>query len=300
MSKAPYIILAMLAASPACALDEPPPINPAEPQMRQQVYNPAGRTLLVGTVGRATILTFAPDEQIKRVVFGSAEFWEGPDPKEMQNAPLNNVLPIWATKPGRTTLQVVTARGNGPDRVYQFSAVVRTLPAGVEDDPAATYGLAFTYPDDERAKKAAEAAEARRVNAERWQARRVRQEHQQAVARLEQDFTCMNGLYEGQGDRTIAPNDACDDGQRIGLMFRGNRQLPAVFLVGNDGKEQSTTFSVKGDWMILPVMRERIRLRMGPTTVLDVVNRAWSAEGRSTGTSTPSPDVVREVVAQRP
>jgi type IV secretion system protein VirB9 len=272
--------------------------------MRQQVYNPAGRTLLVGTVGRATILTFGPDEQIKRVVTGSAGFWAVPDGKEIAQSPLNNVLPLWAEKAGRTTLQVVTAKPGMPDRVYQFSAEVRALPkCGVEDcedDPNAIYGLTFIYPDDERAKKAAETAEARRIAGERAATARRQREHLHAVARLEQDFTCRNGLYEARGDRSIVPDDACDDGQRIGMMFRGNRQLPAVFLIGADGKEQSVSFSVRGDWVIVPALRERIILRLGETSALEVVNRAFNARGYSPNTGTPSPDVVREVVQARP
>lgn len=134
MRRAPLVAAVALAAlalglpSPATALDEPRPVDPTEPHMRTLPYNPAGRTLLVGTVGRATVITFGPDEQVKRVVLGVENFWEPPNAQALAQSPLNNVLPLWAVAPGRTTLQVVTARHGAPDRVYQFAAEVRPLP----------------------------------------------------------------------------------------------------------------------------------------------------------------------------
>lgn len=306
---------AALSAAPARALDDPKPIDPAEPGMRRQVYNPHGRTRLVGTVGRSVVVTFADDETIKRVVFGTDSIMSPPKPQEAQagggaQAALGNNLPLWADAVGVTSLQVITQRPAAPDRVYQFRVEVRQTPAtcgggldtrGCEDDADAVYGLAFAYPDDERARKAAEAAEARRAGAERAAAARERREKATAVARLSTDFTCVNGRYEGEGDRSIAPDDACDDGQAIGLLFKGNRQVPTVLLVGPGPKdEQAIRPTMRGDWLIVPALRERIRLRLGERQVVDVVNKAYNREGHSPGTGTGSPDVVREVVQAAP
>ncbi|MCB4824170.1 TrbG/VirB9 family P-type conjugative transfer protein [Roseicella aerolata] len=317
--RAPLAAAATLAAAlalpcPAAALDEPRPVDPAEPHMRTLPYNPAGRTLLVGTVGRATVITFGPDEQVKRVVLGVENFWEPPNAQALAQSPLNNVLPLWAVAPGRTTLQVVTARHGAPDRVYQFAAEVRPLPrtcgpdgrAECPDDPAATYGLAFTYPADERARREAEAAEARRQAAERATASRARREAEVARDRLAVDFACRNWTFEGRGSADLVPDETCDDGQRTAFRYLGNRQVPSVFAVDASGAEQSVQAfarpanepGLRGIWWIVPGVHRELRLRLPGGAVLAVYNRAYDPVGRNPGTGTMHPDVVRELAGQ--
>ncbi|WP_203077166.1 TrbG/VirB9 family P-type conjugative transfer protein [Falsiroseomonas ponticola] len=302
---------ALALPSPAAALDEPRPVDPAEPHMRTLAYNPAGRTLLVGTVGRATVITFGPDEQVKRVVLGVETVWEPPNAAALAQSPLNNVLPLWAVAPGRTTLQVVTARHGAADRVYQFSAEVRPLPrtcgpdgrAECADDPGAIYGLAFTYPDDERARREAEAAQARREAAERAASFRARREAEVARDRLAVDFACRNWTFEGRGSADLVPDETCDDGQRTAFRFLGNRQVPSVFTVDASGAEQSVQavarpageLGLRGIWWIVPGVHRELRLRLPGNAVLAVYNRAYDPVGRDPATGTTHPDVVREL-----
>lgn len=318
--RAPLAAAAALAAAlalpcPVAALDEPRPVDPAEPHMRTLAYNPAGRTLLVGTVGRATVITFGPDEQVKRVVLGVENFWEPPNAQALAQSPLNNVLPLWAVAPGRTTLQVVTARHGAADRVYQFAAEVRPLPrtcgpdgrAECADDPAATYGLAFTYPADERARREAEAAEARRQAAERAAAFRARREAEIARDRLAVDFACRNWTFEGRGSADLVPDETCDDGQRTAFRYLGNRQVPSVFTVDASGAEQSVQAvarpanepGLRGIWWIVPGVHRELRLRLPGGAVLAVYNRAYDPVGRDPATGTTHPDVLRELVGPR-
>ena len=296
---------------PAAALDEPQPVDPAEPQMREQVYHPAGRTLLVGTVGRATVLTFAPDEQVKRVVLGAEAFWEPPNAQALAQSPLNHVLPLWAVAPGRTTLQVVTARPGAPDRVYQFAAEVRLLPrqcgpdgrTECADDPAATYGLTFRYPEDEHARREAAAAEARRQAAERAAARRAWREAAATRDRLAVDFACRNWMFEARGSRAMAPDETCDDGQHTGFRYLGHRPVPSVFTVDAAGAEQAVTAvarpaptpGLRGIWWVVPGVHRELRLRLPGGAVLAVYNRNLDPVGRLPATGTTHPDVVREL-----
>jgi len=318
MRRAPLAAAALAAALalpfPAAALDEPRPVDPAEPHMRTLAYNPAGRTLLVGTVGRATVITFGPDEQVKRVVLGVETVWEPPNAQALAQSPLNNVLPLWAVAPGRTTLQVVTARHGAPDRVYQFAAEVRPLPrtcgpdgrAECADDPAATYGLAFTYPDDERARREAEAAQARREATERAAAFRARREAEVARDRLAVDFACRNWTFEGRGSADLVPDETCDDGQRTAFRYLGNRQVPSVFTVDASGAEQlvqavarpANEPGLRGIWWIVPGVHRELRLRLPGNAVLAVYNRAYDPVGRDPATGTTHPDVVRELARQ--
>lgn len=303
----------------APAVDPNTPVRTAEDaNMRVVPYSPGARVRLVGTVGTSVVLTFASDEQIKRVVFGDGgETWEGPDGEEIKQVPLNNHLNLWPKKPGYTTLQVVTRRGDGTDRPYQFALVARepkpACRAAVEpavcDDPEATYGLRFGYPDDERAAKAAEAAERSRRWRDEAPLRAQRQAHAQLVAardRLEVDFfaggACRNWRYEAEGNAAgkaaLVPDDVADNGQETAFRFKGGREVPAFFIPAANGKDEQPIRPNHrgGDAAVLPLVAPEIRLRLGDA-VLHVYNRDPD-RGRKVaecepGTGTTSPDVVR-------
>ena len=81
------VILAPLllcsAAVPAIALDTPAP-GREDSHVRTVAYSQFNRTLIVGTVGRVTNITFSPTERIKRVVMGVDNGpIVGPDPKQL-------------------------------------------------------------------------------------------------------------------------------------------------------------------------------------------------------------------------
>ena len=155
MKRAFAFLLLTTAALPAWALDIPQP-GRADPHMRIAAYDPLNRVQLTGEIDRQTTVTFSPREQIVRVIFGQTStaqeaMWEGPDPKDVAASPLKNVLPLWAHKPGNTNLQVTTATEDGSLRVYQFALRAVSPLANGEDDPEATFGLAFTYPGRDQA-----------------------------------------------------------------------------------------------------------------------------------------------------
>lgn len=295
-SRAALGALAILLASHAAAQEA------ADQHLRREVYSPVTRTRLPMTTGRTAIVAFGPGEDIKRVVTGTVGIIAYPTAQEVQSAPLGNNLPLWAENVGRTTLQVITARADGPDRVYQIDVFVRPVPAcedasgeKCQDHADSTYGLTYTYPDDERSRRNAETAAARQAAGVRAASTRAQREHAAAVARLTAEPSCVNGDYWGQGDRAIVPDDACDDGQSVALLFRGNRPVPAVFVIDPDGKERAVRVSQRGDWTILPVMRERIVLRLGQS-VVNIKNNSYDHIGREPATGTPTPDVIRQIV----
>ena len=302
-------VAALSLATSALALDTPQPVRGNEPQMRSLVYNPAGRTLLIGTIGRSVILSFGEGENIKRVVTGDEDTWEKPTAEQVSTSPLGNNLPLWPKTVGRTTMQVVTSRPNGAtDRVYQFATEVRALPlrcgdqSPCHDDPEATYGLSFLYPQDdvERRRVAAIAdapARAARVQMVNQQASAGRARLTSATARdrLAVDFRCTNWLFEGRGSTALAPDEPCDDGQNTGFRYAGQRPLPSVFLVGADGAEEAIRPTMRGEWLIVPYLRAEIRLRLG-NEVVALYNRGINLSAPGPGTGTVSPDVVREVV----
>jgi hypothetical protein len=125
------------------------------------------RTALVGEIGREITITFGPDERIGRVVFGQpeAELWLGPDPKEAQA--VRNNLPLWPMKVGRTNMQVTTTLPDGSQRIYQFALVAKTPDSDGGDDPDVTFGLIFTYPQQEKQQEALTTWKARKDAADK-------------------------------------------------------------------------------------------------------------------------------------
>lgn len=308
------LLAATALAAPAFAAPAPADPNmpkPAaeDPNMRTQVYCADCRTRIVGVIGTSTVITFCPAEQVKRVIFGDGgATWRGPGADEIQAAPLKNNLPLWPVKEGYTTLQVITTVPGEPDRAYQFAVRAKAPPAaceGVCDDPAATYGLRFLYPEEERRAREAErdakreAAKAQAaVRASQAEEGRARLRRVAARGRLRVDNfyggPLRNWLYEARGDRGLAPDEVSDNGQETTFLYRGQRRLPAFFIVTPDGQEQSILPTIRADMAVLPVTARQIRLRLGGL-VLDVFNRGHDPAGVNYGTYTTSPDVVRQV-----
>lgn len=276
--------------TPVLALDSPPP-GKLDPHIRAVAYSPYDRTLIVGVIGRSTTITFSPTERIKRVTFGSEDPpWEGPDPSKVGSAPLENNLPLWPLKTGRSNMQVITLLPNGDERLYQFALVVQDAPTGDDDDPAATYGLIFSYPGDAHL-AAVQAARTRQADAQQ----------KVAAERLSTDYWygARNWHYVAQGkDRGIAPLEVSDNGELTAFRFPGNTEVPAIYVVDSTGAERIAPFVMQGDVMVVQTTAAHFRLRLGEQ-VLEVYNRDYDPVGQNPGTGTTSPDVVRRVVSSR-
>lgn len=313
---------ALLAATALTAPAVAQPANPNLPtvraedrNMRVQNYSPFVRTRLVGTVNMPILVTLDPAEEIKRIIVADPKVVEGPDPKQVKETPLGNNFPLYPATPGYTTVQIVTQRPGLPDRPYQFAIEVRAAPdscrerAGECDDPEATYGLSFRYPEEEAAAQAAAREAEARVARERWAAAQparqaARMQAQQAAmrGRLEVDFFNGGGYrnwrYEAEGNAAgraaLVPDKVTDNGQETAFLYAGNRPVPAFFTVAPDGSEQTVHPVMRAGTVVLPQVTKEWRVRMGDA-VLVVHNRAYSAAGYNPGTGTTSPDVVRVV-----
>lgn len=267
-----------------------------DPTMRTQPYRSDSRIQIVGTMRRSTTITFGAEESVVQVIFGDDEIWEGPDPTSIGSRSLRNHLPLWPKKPGRTNIQVITAQRGKPDRIYHFVTVVRETPPDGADDPEATYGLTFTYPDDRRAEAQATA----RATASTRRAEAQRQDEMRASDRLQTARVfrgeLTNWRYIARGDFSLAPTEVADDGRETALRFPGNRQVPAIFVIGDDGTEQATPFVMTRDGELLVVQRtaREFRLRLGGA-VLQIYNVGFDPVGSNPGTGTNRPDVVREL-----
>jgi type IV secretion system protein VirB9 len=272
---------------------------------------------LVGEVGRETTVTFGPGEQIARVVLGSpdADIWEGPGPDEIKNQPLQNNLPLWPRTQAVTNGQVTTIIADGTQRIYQFRLSAVAADASGSDNPAATFGLIFTYP--EQAKTAAKENAA--AAAQQRKAARDEQEAKAMKARLMVDpfYGQVNWQYIARPNALWRSQewpkpDVSDNGWITAFRFQGNVSEPAIYIVTHPdpadrdprngclpgGEERLASFTNKDDRKLVQTTARHFRLRLGDS-VMEVCNQNYNAVGQVPGTGTTSPDVVRNVVSAR-
>jgi type IV secretion system protein VirB9 len=281
----------------AYALDAPMP-GKEDAHIRTVPYSAMNRTKIIATVGRITTITFSPQEQIERVLFGQPDApIQGPDPKEVGQQAMINNLPLIGKRVGKTDVVVITKlMPEGQERTYQIFADVHSTKDG-DDDPDATYGLVYTYPQQVQQAK----VEQQQAAVMTWKQKQEEKKKQVAEARLATDiyYGDHNWRYEAQGkDKQIAPAEAFDNGRLTGLRFPGNTELPTVYIVDPSGTEHTAQTWAWNDLVVVQQVAEHMRLRLGPA-VLEVWNRAYDPVGNNPGTGTTSPTVVRQVVSTK-
>jgi type IV secretion system protein VirB9 len=161
--------------------------------------------------------------------------------------------------PGRwdTNLLVTTNR-----RVYSFQLFLigpRVPDAKLPQDPRMAYRIRFIYPLDDLAKADAKVASARLA--------------QQPVVR-----NAKYSMQIGKRSSAIAPTSAYDDGRFTYLKFPNNREIPAVFLVAEDGTESLVNVHVNSDVVVVQRVAPRLSLRLGKQVVA-VFNEAYDIDG---------------------
>jgi type IV secretion system protein VirB9 len=289
------------AIAPAMALNVPPP-GTADPHIRKVPYDQMNRTVLVGEISRQTTITFGTDERIGRVVFGQpeAELWAGPDPKDVKDQALRNNLPLWPLKTGSTNMQVTTTLPDGSQRIYQFALYAKEPSSDNKDDPDATFGLIFTYP--EVAKQEAQIA---------WKAHKAESDKQISKSRLAVDvfYGVRNWSYVARPNKDWVANawpkpEVSDNGQLTAFLFQGNVPEPAIYIVdapecGPGGHERLAPFADQSSLKVVQTTAQHFRLRLGDA-VMEVCNKNWdSGVGQNPGTGTTSPNVIRQVLTSK-
>jgi type IV secretion system protein VirB9 len=313
-----YLLAAGLicAATSAHALQHPQPAVPldkgGDPHVRVAHYSPADPVLLVGVVGRPVTITFAPNESIANVNLDEGYNgpdgkpveapWNGPSDDAQQRQPIGHILPLWPVRTGRSNAQVITKTDDKVERVYQF--VLVALPAQPDDcfdpkspndipdcdDPKVIYGLSFTYPPEKpKADPQAQAAAA-----ERWKA----QQKLAAEERLKTDifYGTRNWKYVAKGEKaaqaSLVPDQISDNSAVTGMLFLGNRKVPAIYIVDPDGTERQVTPSPDKDLLVVQETARHWRLRAG-SQVVDLYNTGYDPIGANPYTGTTSPEVLR-------
>ena len=259
-----------LAAAPAVAL-QLPTAGVRDTRVRTVVYDPANVVKIHGVIRASTQILFAEDEEIAHVAIGDSVSWE--------IAPAGNILFLKPREPHpATNLQVVTTRRDARKRSYQFELAIN---GGALTE--SYFVVRFAYPEDEAERRRLETG-LRRSAAEAGAIDESFAAHAQ--------FGPRNWRYSAQGSPALDPETVYDDGKETTLRFAGNREVPAVYLVGSDGTESLVPKDVRGELVVVHAVGRELRLRRG-LEVLCIFNEAYDGVGVNYRTNTTSPGVVR-------
>lgn len=263
------IALAGLTAAGLAVAETLPRAGATDPRIRTAAYSPDQVYRLYGFVGFHIDLEFEPGE--------SFEALSGGDLEGLTYSAHANVLTL-KPKVARTemNLAVTTSR-----RRYYFEySVSPRRPDPVSSD--VMYAVRFIYPapppskdgltDEERIElELAKAREGRHRNADYW--------------------FC--------GSSAIKPMAASDDGVQTRLTFAPRSELPALFVLNDDGSESLLNFSIDQGDVLIHRVAARFIVRRGRLTGC-IVNRGFAGSGEALRSGTVAPDVTRERRDVRP
>ena len=278
-------------SSPAWAKQDPV-AGDQDARMRYLAYNPdevvhlstaVGATLVVGFGAKETVTAVAVtnSKDLKAMPKGSFLFF-----KSQEALPLQPVI-------------VLTSDDSGRMRRYVFEITTTPAVSLDADAPGIYYSIQFTYPVDEAEQRRVAAAAKAATDLAAWRAREAQRQLQLAHRTMEERARDpfigeRNWHYIAQGDRSLLPLEVFDNGYSTVFRFPGNVRMPSVFVIDPDGKEATANYTVKGDLIQIGSVARGWRLRDG-NTVLAVWNKAFDAVGKSPGTQTTSPNVLRVV-----
>ena len=230
-------------------------------RIRTVMYDPMQVYRLEAYVGYQIELVFAPGERFAGQGSGDVE-------GIVVGAHENHVIVKPRAEQVGTNLVIYTNR-----RAYRFDYVVH----GYTPDPRldeVIYAVLFTYPPENP-------------------------EEQRARDRLEASLDGAGRTRDQQWDYWFCGNDAVkpvaafDDGVRTHLRFGSRADLPAVFLLNEDGTESLLNFTVEEGVIVLHRIARRFVVRRGGL-VGCIVNRGYDGGGERLESGTVAPNVLRE------
>ena len=264
------LLLALGLGLPSLAL-QLPTAGARDERVRFVAYDPTSVVKVNGVIRASTQVIFAEDEEIAHVAIGDSIAWEV--------APAGSILFLKPReKHPPTNLQVVTTRRDGRKRSYQFELSIAE--ASLKES---YFVVKFSYPTDEADRRRAE-TEARGQQREGAVIDQTFDLHQQYGAR--------NWRFSAQGPADLEPDGVFDDGKVTSFRFAGNREVPAIYMVGSDGAESLVPKNVRGEVVVVHATAREFRLRRG-SEVLCIFNEAFDAVGVNPGTGTTSPSIAR-------
>jgi type IV secretion system protein VirB9 len=255
-------LLGLITASVAHA-ETVPAAGPIDHRIRTAVYSADQVYRLYGFVGYHIDLEFEADETFEAL--------SGGDLEGLTYSAHANVLTL---KPKVVSTEMNLAVTTNKRRYYFEYSV-----SGRRPDPLTEfvmYAVRFSYPP------------ARPAGDGLTDEQRIERE----LARAQQNRP-HNTDYWFCGNPSVKPTAASDDGVQTRLTFAARSELPALFVMNDDGTESLLNFSIdQGDVLVHRVAPKFI-VRRGRLTGC-IVNRGFVGSGERLKSGTLAPDVTRE------
>lgn len=295
MKKCALAWLLAVQCLPALALDIPTQ-SPRDTNIQYTQYREDDVVSITAETGMATHIIFNPNERIEQVITGFSDGWEtltkghhlflkarSAKAKETYLDEEGNEVSQEVTIPPtpeqwRTNLFVVTNQRN-----YTF---LLTLGSGAQGRRNNTFRLTFDYPQQKT-----------------WQ-----QQQAEAKARLQQrlaappvvknnDYVMQVGRYS----RAIAPVGAFDDGTFTYLTFSRSGEIPAIFMVAEDGSETLVNTHItpaRPNTVVIQRLAKQWVLRLN-NAVVGVTNRGFNRTPSQPATGSTVHGVTRVVTGEK-
>jgi type IV secretion system protein VirB9 len=269
---------------------------PADPRLREVLYDPAAVITVPVKRGLVTLVVLDADEAITEVAAGlggdcakaDAAWCIAAQPggrhlfvkaKSTASAP-NNLAGVTDRRTHSFRL-VVLADADPKLPVYRLvvkaPAVRKALPAQLALQDAATVAAWPSIPPPPSPPSP------QQVIAERLQAKA-------------QVLNSNYSVAEGRSSADILPTLVFDDGRFTYFRFPGNSPLPAVFQVLGDGSETLVNTRMEEDLLVVDRVSRRLMLRAG-SAVVGLWNEAFDLDGLPSGGGTTVPGVQRSLKA---
>ena len=283
------LLLGAMAAAAVNAAD----VQPADPRLREVVYDPHAVVTVPVKRGVVTLVVLDVDEAITEVAAGL-----GGDCSKLdavwciaaQSGGRNLFVKAKSTAGAPNNVAVVTNR-----RTHSFRFVVL-----LDSDPKPPVYRLIKAPAVPSVAPARPALlDSARLLAPPFVP--PPPSPQEVIAgRLQAKARVMNTNYsiaEGSGSADIVPALVFDDGRFTYFRFPGNREVPAVFHVLGDGSETLVNARMEDDLLVVDRVSRRLMLRAG-SAVVGVWNEAFDLDGVPPGEGTTVPGVQRVVKAE--
>lgn len=294
------IYLFFLAAmfSPAYALEQPAP-GAHDYRVRVADFKDGQVYKITGFFGFTATISLNPDEAVVKLV-GFDLGWK------VEAFAQNKVVIQPKIENADSNLTIITTK-----RVYYFDLTVRPFPKekfkSQAKDPEQIYGLMFNYPDDD-AKYAALIAARNEVTAKLKAAQdalavlQAEQARKLEEAKNAPSNNPKNYDYSYQGSESIRPNEVWDDGTFTYFRFFAQQDLPAFFVVNEDGSEAIVNKFIDGeggDVVVVQRVAKEFVLRLGGVYVC-IYNQNPTRLTPSSPTATSSEQIKRVIQGEKP
>jgi type IV secretion system protein VirB9 len=208
-------------------------VDAADQRIRALLYDPGAVVTVTGQPGIQSTIEFAPDERIENVAIGDSAAWQVTPNRRASLLFLKPNLPG-----GRTNMTVVTDR-----RTYMFDLVA------ARRTTAPLYALRFVYPEP-----ILPAVVPARIDP--------------PLVAVSQRPTALDLHFDwsGKGKSALLPRRAFDDGQALYLAWDRDSALPAMLSADPQGVEGPVNYSMKGDYVVIDQIPDRLILRSGSAT----------------------------------